>query len=41
MKREGAEKGKLLEGMELEVVERERSISGVGSSIGVTRHGAE
>lgn len=33
MKREGAEKGKQFEGMELEVMERERGISGVGSSI--------
>lgn len=39
-KREGRE-GKLLEGMELEVMERKRGISGVGSSIAVSSHGAE
>lgn len=31
----GTKKGKLLEGMELEVMERERGISRVGSSTGV------
>lgn len=41
MKREGTEKGKLSEGRELEVMERERGISRVGSDIGVTRHGEE
>lgn len=41
MKSNGAEKEKLLEGMELEVMQRQRGISGVVSTIGVTSHGAE
>lgn len=40
-KREGTEKWELLGGMELEVMERERGISRVGSSKGVASHGPE